>query len=160
MIKVKFRRPILLLFCTALIFMLLLTLRPSISYACSCAILDTPIEEVVENSAAVFTGKVIDIKKPTGPIVSSLDPIQVTFEIRSSWKGINENKVTLTTARSTASCGFDFTKGESYLVYASDGGKPGELNVHNCSRTVQLASAQADLRDLGQKFIQVRTQHY
>lgn len=150
MMKTKFRSPIMMLLCITLIFMALLTVRPSVTYACSCVVPDEPLV-ALEKSTAVFAGRVVKMKEPKGIIISSADPVKVTFEVDSSWKGVEENKVTLTTALSSASCGFEFVDGESYLVYAYAREKGGseDLMAGLCSRTVLLSSAGEDLKELG-----------
>ncbi|WP_156417410.1 hypothetical protein [Paenibacillus etheri] len=150
MLKANFRSPIMMFLSITLIFMALLTVRPSVTYACSCVVPAEPLE-ALESSSAVFTGKVVDKKEPKGTIISSADPVKVTFEVDSSWKGVKGNKVTLTTALSSASCGFEFVKGESYIVYANANGEgdSGELVASLCSRTKLLASASEDLKELG-----------
>ncbi|MEK5252867.1 hypothetical protein NST74_05325 [Paenibacillus sp. FSL F4-0125] len=148
--KFNFRRPVMIILCFTLIFMALLTVRPSVTYACSCVVPAEPLE-ALESSTAVFVGKVVKIKEPRGTIISSADPVKVTFEVGSSWKGVEGNKVTLTTALSSASCGFEFVEGESYIVYANDNreGDSGKLVASLCSRTKLLASASEDLKELG-----------
>lgn len=148
--KTYLRSPIMMFLCITLIFMALLTVRPSVTYACSCVVPEEPLV-ALEKSTAVFTGKVVDMKEPKGLIISSADPVTVTFEVESSWKGTLGNKVKLNTALSSASCGFEFVDGESYLVYAyaSDKGDSGELAASLCSRTVLLSSAGDDLKALG-----------
>jgi hypothetical protein len=111
--------------------------------------------EALEKNTTVFVGRVVDIKKTKGTIISSADPVKVTFDVDSSWKGVEGNKVILTTALSSASCGFEFVEGESYIVYANananaDGeGASGKLVASLCSRTKLLASASEDLKELG-----------
>lgn len=148
--KIKFRSPIMMLLCITLIFMALLTVRPSVTYACSCVVPDEPLV-ALEKSTAVFAGKVVKMKEPKGIIISSADSVTVTFEVDSSWKGVLGDKVSLTTELSSASCGFEFMDGESYLVYAYARGKgdSDELTTGLCSRTVLLSSAGEDLKELG-----------
>lgn len=150
MLKANFRSPLMMFLSITLIFMALLTVRPSVTYACSCVVPAEPLE-ALETSSAVFTGKVVDIKEPKGTIISSADPVKVTFEVDSSWKGVKGDKVTLSTALSSASCGFEFVKGESYIVYAyaNGEGETDKLVASLCSRTKLLASASEDLKKLG-----------
>ncbi|WP_339317228.1 hypothetical protein [Paenibacillus sp. FSL R10-2734] len=150
MFKANFRSPLMMFLCITLIFMALLTVRPSVTYACSCVVPAEPLE-ALETSSAVFAGKVVDIKESKGIIISSADPVKVTFDVDSSWKGVEGNKVTVTTALSSASCGFEFVEGESYIVYAyaSDEGDSDKLKASLCSRTNLLASASEDLKELG-----------
>lgn len=149
MLKANFRSPLVIFLSITLIFMALLTVRPSVTYACSCVVPEEPLK-ALEKSSAVFVGKVVDMKEPKGLIISSADPVKVTFEVDSSWKGIKGNKVTLTTALSSASCGFEFVEGESYIVYAyARDGDFDKLEAGLCSRTKLLTAASADLKELG-----------
>ncbi|MEK4464430.1 hypothetical protein MHB56_19735 [Paenibacillus sp. FSL H8-0315] len=149
--KFNFRSPMMIFLGVLLIFTALLTVRPSVTYACSCVMPAEPLE-ALEKSTAVFVGKVVDMKEPSqGNIISSADPVKVTFEVDSSWKGVEGNQVTLTTALSSASCGFEFVEGESYIVYAyaRDGGESGNLEASLCSRTKRLTADSVDLKELG-----------
>lgn len=142
----RLRNPALVILCVALVVMGLLTVRPGVTYACSCVVPDGP-QALLERSAAVFSGEVVSIKEKQGVVTSTGDPVQVTFKVANRWKGVEGDEVTVTTAMSSASCGFEFTEGSSYLVYA--GGAEGKLQVSLCSRTVKLASAGEDLEALG-----------
>ena len=53
--------------------------------------------------------------------------------------------MSLTMARSGASCGFTFVEGEEYVVYSKDG-----ATVSLCSRTRFIANAQEDIDELGE----------
>lgn len=153
----KFRGVFLMVLCALLVFMTLLTVRPQVTYACSCVVPAPPLE-AMENSTAVFEGTVISIKKPSGLLQSSADPEQVTFQVGARWKGEVGEQLTLSTAQSSDSCGFEFTEGERYLVYArgeADGGgekgneESGGLTTSLCSRTAEYVHAQEDLNELG-----------
>lgn len=149
MLKANFRSPLVIFLSITLIFMALLTVRPSVTYACSCVVPEEPLK-ALEKSSAVFVGKVVDMKEPKGLIISSADPVKVTFEVDSSWKGIKGNKVTLTTALWSASCGYEFVEGESYIVYAyARDGDFDKLEASLCSRTKLLTAASEDLKELG-----------
>ncbi len=54
---------------------------------------------------------------------------------------------TVHTSRDEASCGYDFTAGKEYLIYAN--GSAANLEVNLCSRTTLLATAVTDLLILG-----------
>lgn len=148
-----FRIPMMIFLTIMIIMMSVLIVRPSVTYACSCAISPDPLK-AVENSSAVFTGKVLDMKKREGQIISSADPVEVTFKVDASWKGEVAKEVTVTTALSSVSCGYEFVEGESYLVYAysREGDESDQLGVGLCSRTMRLASASADLKKLESNF--------
>lgn len=113
-----------------------------IAYACSCA-QPEPIAVELQNSDAVFTGRVLQVNKPL-VVTSSLDPIRVLFEVQASWKGAEEKIVEIATASSDASCGYsDFAKKKDYLVFAHQTERGLEVNL--CSRTQPLARATGDI---------------
>lgn len=122
-------------------------LSPTNSYACSCAIMLSP-EEEFSRSYAVFAGKVTGIEEPPPrKFQSSIDPVKVTFDVKEAWKGNVDPTFTITTARSTVSCGFNFQVGQEYIVYAD--GDESLARVSLCSRTALLAGAEQDLQSLG-----------
>ena len=125
----------------------LLVVNTAIVNACSC-IQPTSPQESLEKSTAVFAGKVIDIDIPNGIVVSSADPVKVTFRVSKIWKGPDYKTLILTTARNGASCGYSFKENEEYIVYAY--GEEDTLSTGICSRTRLLSSAQTDLQELGQ----------
>jgi hypothetical protein len=129
---------------------LILAAVPQPVYACSCAMPGSPLEEM-ENSTAVFAGKVIKMEAPTGPIISSADPVTVVFEVSRVWKGPEEAVITLTTARDSASCGYEFTGGGDYLVYAYSGETGLEAGL--CTRTMPLVNAAVDMDVLGEGIV-------
>ena len=114
--------------------------------ACSCAPPGPPDEELAR-ATAVFTGKVVGLGKPSSVFGSSADPIKVTFQVFTVWKGPVNKTITITTARSGASCGYTFEMGAEYLVYAD--GSENSLAVGLCSRTQPLVAAENDLAVLG-----------
>lgn len=123
-----------------------LAMDTDIAFACSCVIPGPPEAELAR-SVAVFSGIVVDRHEPGGLLVSSADPVRVTFEVYAVWKGPAYSTITITTARSGASCGYTFEEGQEYLVYAH--GSTDSLMVSSCSRTMPLAAAEEDLRVLG-----------
>lgn len=122
-----------------------LTALPQQAFACTCAPPESPTDEL-ERSTAVFAGKVTALEAPTGKITSSADPVEVTFRVYTVWKGPSSDTLTITTARSSISCGYEFEIGHEYLVYARD--KKDDLKVSLCSRTKSLARAGGDLAAL------------
>jgi hypothetical protein len=116
------------------------------AYACSCAQAPTLAEES-RTSDAVFSGEVLDIEENElapgpGPPLG-----RVTFDVREAWKGVSEESIVVYGQGNEVSCGIDFEKDRSYLVYAyrsSDG--PGDhLETGFCNATKPLAEAEADL---------------
>jgi hypothetical protein len=115
------------------------------AFACTCAPPPPPSVAWSETSA-VFSGRVINVvfsSPSAGGTSSSLDPITVTLEMLRSWKGPSSREIQVSTANSSASCGYTFRRTEEYLVYAQ--GNSGELQVSLCSRTAPLADAADDL---------------
>ena len=107
-----------------------------------------PLPKSWPESATVFVGKVTSVREfqdPKADTYSSTDPTTVEFEIHTAWKGPSYETMSLTTARSDASCGFTFVEGEDYIVYSRDG-----ATVSLCSRTRPVAYAQEDFDELGE----------
>ena len=83
--------------------------------------------------------------------VSPEDRTTVGFEVSNVWKGDVLKSMDVTTPPTGGSCGFAFTEGEEYIVYASDSayGDDG-YTVGICSRTALLLEAQDDIDELGE----------
>ena len=131
----------------------LLLIHPDLTYACKCATPGPPSEELL-NSDLVFSGRVISIQSIDGVDGAASDPdpevpdfgvYSVEFDVETVWKGTVLETMYLTTNRDSASCGFTFAEGTSYVVYAQD-----DLIVHRCSRTRLLSEAALDLDELGE----------
>jgi len=104
-------------------------------------------QDSLERSTAVFTGKVINIDIANEIIISSADPVLVTFNVSEIWKGPDHKTLVVTTARYEASCGYSFEQGGEYIVYAY--GEEDKLSIHMCLRTELIANAREDLQALG-----------
>jgi hypothetical protein len=130
-----------------LLLLLTLLINPAPLFACSCAPPPPPAAALAE-ATAVFAGTVINIEVEDGEIFSSADPVAVTFEVATVWKGPVQQTLLVTTARDSASCGYSFEVGQSYLVYAYDA--EDALQTGLCSRTTDLSSASDDLAVLGE----------
>jgi len=111
--------------------------------ACSCMKV-TP-SEGLSASYAVFTGEVTEIEPNTA---TKFGGIEITLRVKKVWKGDIGERVQVRTAGSSAACGYNFVKGETYLVYA-DRDEADPMRVSLCSRTALVASAQVDLDFLG-----------
>jgi len=91
----------------------------------------------------VFSGQVLDIKE------KGENDLEVIFEVKESWKNAKVSQISVFTVKSTPySCGYDFVKGETYLVFARKTDED-TLRTTICSRTKLVTKAALDLRVLG-----------
>jgi MYXO-CTERM domain-containing protein len=101
--------------------------------------------EGLSSSHAVFTGEVTGIEPNEATRFGGLE---ITLRVKEVWKGAVEAEVKVRTAGSSAACGYNFVKGETYLVYAlNDDADP--MRVSLCSRTALVENAKEDLDFLG-----------
>ncbi|HEX8681188.1 MAG TPA: hypothetical protein VF707_02670 [Ardenticatenaceae bacterium] len=122
--------------------------QPQAAFACSC-MMPSPPEEALEQAAVVFAGQLVEAEAaPAGGMVSTADLIPYTFEVSQVWKGEVHSTITIGSAMSSASCGYEFAVGEEYIVYGFEG--EGVLQTGLCTRTAPLASAEEDLTALGE----------
>lgn len=133
------------MFAALVVVALMTAVQPACVFACSC-VPPPPPEEALANSTAVFSGTVTEIIAPAD--LGGPDPVQVTFAVSNGWKGADQPTMMITTTGSSASCGFEFVKGQDYLVYATE--NEGRLQTGLCSRTAQLALAGNDIAVLGE----------
>ena len=133
----------------------LFVLSANAASACSC--LPTTPQQSLQNSEAVFSGRVVDVTEQSPaerrPGRRNEDPnflngVKVTFEVSEVWKGNSERRLVVTTSDSSASCGYSFQEGQEYLVYASE--EDAQLKTGLCSGTKRLSDARADLAVLGE----------
>ncbi|GIN72096.1 hypothetical protein J14TS2_25710 [Bacillus sp. J14TS2] len=119
--------------------------------ACSCAELPE-VEEGLEQSKAVFSGEVLNIKEKVNR--SGYRYKSVLLQVNNTWKGVKESQVIISTGLGGGDCGFDFAKGREYLGYAykSDTDLYGAdtLSTNICDRTNTIHAAQEDLEILGE----------
>lgn len=131
----------------AMIVTILLLAVPRPAHACSCAAPPAPAV-ALGRADAVFAGRVTAIDTPLlSRITGSGNVRQVTFAVSDVWKGEVPQEITLSTAASSAACGYEFDQGDDYLVYAGES-RDG-LSTGLCSRTQPLSTATEDLRALG-----------
>lgn len=142
------RIPMILLCAILLSAMGLALVPPGRALACSCA-KPPAVKEELANKTAVFAGKAEKVVKPKqGAIWSSATPVKVTFRVTEVWKGKLAEETVVSTALSSASCGYDgFEANKEYIVFAH--GPLDRLETTICSRTKPLASAGSELTALG-----------
>ena len=97
----------------------------------------------------MFSGEVVgidenDLAPGPGPSLG-----KVTFDVSDVWKGVSEEPVAVYGQGPEASCGIDFERGESYLVYAYRSSGDGALETNLCDATKPLTEAERDLGVLG-----------
>jgi hypothetical protein len=104
-----------------------------------------PVRENVlrerDTSKAVFSGEALSITPRDGLF-------EVRFKVKRAWKNVNSPEIIVLTAIEDSHCGFKFTAGREYLVYA-DGSTGGNLSTSHCTRTAPLENAGEDLKVLG-----------
>lgn len=122
---------------------LALILAPAAADACSCIGPFPPPLEALAEADAVFFGEVLDVTQPEG----SFD-VEATFLVHAVWKGPIQSTLTVRTPSTTAGCGFPFSEGQDYLVYAATH-EVADLYTHICTRTVHSLQAASDLEALG-----------
>jgi len=89
-------------------------------------------------SKAVFSGEVIDLANADRDTV-------VTFRVGTMWKGPKGETIVVSTNIYKTACGFNFVKGENYLVFAYG---DGSLRTSICTRTATTAQGQDDVKKL------------
>ncbi|MBM7702415.1 hypothetical protein [Metabacillus iocasae] len=125
------------------------TFSPSKSYACSC-VPTVPVKEELEQSDAVFSGKVIRKEHTKQNLYNdgfAMEVYAVTFEVNRVWKGASNSHILVYTGMGGGDCGYSFKEGTDYLVYAHGND---QLIAEICSRTAELSSANEDLTILGE----------
>jgi hypothetical protein len=133
---------------------------PQPAWACSCMMPPQPPQSFAD-AAAVFSGRVTGISNPVQlPLVPQIlntwaswtgSPApynfydrQVTFAVSDSWKGVESTTVTVETGQGGADCGYVFSTGQQYVVYAHSF-QGAALQTNICTRTAALSNAAADL---------------
>jgi hypothetical protein len=109
------------------------------AHACSCAA-SWSSEEALRKSDAVFSGEVVKIGKlqpeyvrSTKPATPHLDP--VTFDVGEAWKGIAGRSAVVHGQGPAPSCGLNFERDETYLVFAYRLEENGPLQADYCGNT-------------------------
>ncbi len=154
-------RSVFLVLALAATFTLQSTLTADRAYACSCAGSPTPLEES-RSSDAVFVGEAVEngLEDPDPRDDAKFGGIR--FRVSKSWKGVSGDSVVIYGQSESYygppeegevmvenTCAVPFTRGETYLVYASRMGDSDFLQANACGRTGALASAGEDLEALG-----------
>ncbi|XID95653.1 hypothetical protein ACF3MZ_14520 [Paenibacillaceae bacterium WGS1546] len=125
--------------------------KPDKAYACSCAA-PPSVKEELNRKTAVFEGKAVDVIVPNKETIdSTVDRVEVRFEVSRAWKGQVDANETVYTAIGSESCGYtDFEAGRTYLVSAY--GSPERLETGMCELTKPVDQASAELAELGKGY--------
>ena len=91
-------------------------LAPNAAAACSCV--ETSADAAFAAHAVVFEGRVVELRRPDDPggaLVAVLDVVQ-------QWKGVEAERVEVSTPAAGSLCGMSFEPGTSWLIYADRAG--------------------------------------
>jgi len=125
-----------------------LLLSPSEALACRCVPPGHPLEEF-EKADGVFAGQVINIESIIDHYGDTTKSTKITFWVEEAWKGVTFQTLAITTGPTGGMCGYEFKKGEQYIVYAN-GDNEQTLSTSICTRTNKLIFAHEDLKELGE----------
>lgn len=121
----------------------------SLSSACSCINLENT-EDKLENAAYAFTGEVVDIQ--TSASYANQEMQEVTVKIIDYWKPSNfPEPVSLklyATKDTGANCGYNFIKGEKYIIYAYSDAETGKMYTNSCMGNSLLSKSQEEIKEL------------
>ncbi|HVP38382.1 MAG TPA: hypothetical protein VMS93_04285 [Candidatus Saccharimonadales bacterium] len=130
-------------------FAMLLVFTASAAKACSCG----PPPAVLDEWAmadVVFEGTVLGRHNPLSShpsrIRSSAEPVEYRFRVTRIWKGTLSDTTAVWSAAMSASCGYPFQVGQSYLVYSES--HESQLRAGACGNTKPLDQAADDQRAL------------
>ncbi|WP_440111747.1 hypothetical protein [Paenibacillus sp. QZ-Y1] len=116
-------------------------------HACSCV--ESDAQERLKTYTAVFTGEVV--KKGLSQ-QSQHDGLlrEYTFDVDTGWKGVNMKKMkVIGSDGGSDSCGVQFEKNQSYLIFAYQYEEDHKLRTNLCSGNVSIEQAGDDLKLLG-----------
>lgn len=103
--------------------------------ACSCSGLTD--DEAFAAADVVFVGRLVEVQKPDGPMMSSDDPARFVFDVDSVFKGNAFETQSVVSARDGASCGLELRAGVDSVVFARTESSydlaGGELDSNLCS---------------------------
>ena len=94
------------------------------------------------HSTAVFAGKVLNVRSLTNSYA-------ITFAVARSWKGIKEGEVTLEGDQGFTCSSISFERGNTYLVYAYEGGGNLLTASEAPGYSKRIEDATKDIKELG-----------
>lgn len=118
-----------------------LVLAAPAAVALACVCVGQTDDEYRRHADVVLAGTITArVEPPSGPIISTADPITWTFAVERVAKGTPATTLTVVSSRSGASCGFTFEVGRRYVVYAGRDGS--SLTTSICSGTRELRAGE------------------
>ena len=125
----------------------LLALLPDCASACTCAAIggspQQRAERALKESSAVFAGEVVDHKRGD-TIWGGVPSTTVSFRVSEVWKGPKRETLEVSTPSQGIACGYSFSEGPKYLVYADD-----KMIVDVCGETKPVSEASELVEALG-----------
>lgn len=118
---------------------------PDPAGACSCMPSGPPCQNYFQVDA-VFVGKVETISTVEDASDSHFRRRLVAFALERAFRGVQGNRVEVTTGMGGGDCGYDFKVGERYLVYAYRQQGVRQFATGICSRTRPIAEAAEDVK--------------
>ncbi|WP_433746217.1 hypothetical protein [Paenibacillus amylolyticus] len=116
-------------------------------YACSCV--ESDVQKRLETYTTVFTGEVV---KKGASQQSKHDGLlrEYTFDVDTAWKGVHAKKMKIIGSDGGSdSCGIQFEKKQSYLIFASLDERDNRLHTNLCSGNILMEQVGDDLKLLG-----------
>jgi hypothetical protein len=121
-----------------------LVLAPRTAAACPCAA-EAPPCAAFWSASAVFRGRVDAVLRGAPGSDDPLRSRTIAFTVLEAFSGLaGRSTVQITTAGSTSPCGYNFSVGREYVVYAT-ADQGGVLATSACYRTSPVERAAADL---------------
>lgn len=112
-----------------------------IAEACSCRREPNPPCRAFWDTQAIFDGVVVKVT-PINP--GGFSQRSVRFSVENAYRGVKGKEVTVVTGDGGSDCGYTFTEGKRYLVYAY--GSSEQLETNYCTRTRPIEYADEDLQ--------------
>ena len=130
-------------------FLTILVLSSVDALACTCELplrnltLKQKVNEARKKSKALFAGQVLEVTAN-----ADVQSVVVRFKVQRSWKNLPAKEVSIVTGRGGGDCGYAFSVGETYLVYAYSIASK-SLGTNICQRTAKITDVREDLEILG-----------
>lgn len=122
---------------------------PAAAWACSCSSAG-PACQAFFATDVVFAGRVLSVTSQirTVELGGGLEPMResmavVRMRVIDAYKNVSDKEVDIHTGQGAADCGYRFSVGGDYVIYAH--ANKGELFTSICSRTRPLSDAAEDL---------------